>query len=211
MDQNKRQLSIVLDMDGTLIGPEGNARPHLDDFLYYCFSEFFCVGIWTYASQEWFELVNETVFVPILHRIAARLNIEKVQFHFVYTRDKCVVKREPLSLRLSGETIRSERIVLKPLRKVWKRKDGVFADITSDNVLVVDDTAATFGQNYGNAIRVPEYVVGSKDKTLLHLRAYLGRLSDIYVETGTIRKTDKRNWLGQAQLADDECKSLDRL
>lgn len=206
MEKNKRQLSIVLDMDGTLIGPEGNARPHLAEFLYYCFSEFFCVGIWTYASQEWFELVNETVFSPILQRIAARLNREDVQFHFVYTREKCVVKREPLLLRLSPGMICSKRIVLKPLRKVWKRKDGVFADITPDNVLVVDDTAATFGQNYGNAIRVPEYVVGDDAKTLLHLRAYLGRLSDIYVETGTIRKTDKRNWLGQVQLADDKCK-----
>jgi len=51
-NENKK-ISLVLDMDGTLIDERNKkARPHLEYFLDYCFSNCEAVGLWTAASSE---------------------------------------------------------------------------------------------------------------------------------------------------------------
>ena len=54
-------------------------------------------------------------------------------------------------------------------------------------VLIIDDSPESFQQNYGNAIRVPEYKGSVEDTVLLDLLEELGSVEDI-------REVEKRDW-----------------
>jgi len=175
-------MNLVLDMDGTLIGPTGEPRPFLDRFLLFCFANFQTVSIWTAASEAWFGNVNDEVFQPLLAIISQHLQ-RQCQFRFVYTYNHCVHRRDD-----SG----CFPIIVKPLHKIWNAKT-LYPEFTADNTLVVDDTRHTFAQNYGNALDIPLYVDGP-DIHLLSLMQYLEHLEGVFMTFGTIRTIEKRGW-----------------
>ena len=82
-------------MDGTLVSqPDIIPRPFLAEFLKYCFRSFNSVSIWTAASREHFNFVNETIFKPILDEI-------KGEWGFVYTEERCSVVYIVLIVRMT--------------------------------------------------------------------------------------------------------------
>ena len=151
------------------------ARPHLKEFLTFCFDRFQNVSIWTAAEQEWFNQVNKEIFVPILESLGKK-------FRFVYTYAQCT---------------RVERIsrtyTEKRIRKLHKSKR--LPDYTIDNTIIVDDTAETFRSNYGNAILIKEWHCQYADTDLLKLMKYIDDiLIPYYNENRTIRSLNKINW-----------------
>ena len=86
-------MNIVLDMDHTLVHGSHfekvvHPRPHLFEFLLWCFKSFEKVSIWTAASLRWYEFVDCRILTPFLDRIKEEL-CKNVEFDFVWTADRC--------------------------------------------------------------------------------------------------------------------------
>ena len=68
---NMDKLTIVLDLDRTLIGVDAKnnlviPRPHLVPFLLYLKKAFYPRILWTAANREWYECIVKVLFVPLL-------------------------------------------------------------------------------------------------------------------------------------------------
>jgi hypothetical protein len=138
---------IILDMDGTLVGIVNNmkpiSRPYLEDFLVFCFKNFKSVSIWTAANIEWFEVVNEKIFQPMLEK-------HNLNFRFVWDYNKCIRTR---TINYYGFKY------IKNLEKVWNE----YKDMNKDNTIIVDDNQISCMDNLENAIIIPSY--NPEDKT----------------------------------------------
>jgi hypothetical protein len=155
MNKNKTK-HIILDIDGTLIRQIENhdnyqitGRPHLKEFIDYCFATFGTVSIWTAATKEWYNEVYEKV---LKHVIPTDCN-----FHFVYTR-KHITQQQSQSNYFSDF---STPVVIKPLSKVWKKFEETH---TQHNTIILDDTPTTFMWNTKNAIHIKTYSESDEDQ-----------------------------------------------
>lgn len=109
-------MNIVLDIDGTLIEetPSSmkesriNHRPHLHTFLAFCFDNFDTVSIWTAASEEW---ANEVI---------SSFGLDK-KFAYVYTGKNTTTEQKIVCSDECRPYFGRSKV--KPLKKLWKRKD----------------------------------------------------------------------------------------
>jgi hypothetical protein len=130
-------------MDGTLLTNhdyELVPRPHLKEFFHYAFSHFEHVSIWTHAMDEW--------FLHAFHNLLKEYIPLGEEFHFVWTREKCVVENT---------------VVRKPLDRVY----SVFEEYNSDNTFIVDDNVDTYVYNRKNAIGIGCFNGDPEDCSLL--------------------------------------------
>lgn len=142
---------IVLDLDGTLIGEDYIcARPHLAEFLAFCFEHFETVNIWTAASQSWYD----QCFRKLLRK---HMPAGKDTFHSVWFGEKC--KRR-------YDTDLGYHITYKPLSRYWRAKSR---RMTKFNTVIVDNTPETYMANYGNAVPIETYLGASRDSELLRV------------------------------------------
>lgn len=172
-----RKLSIILDMDGTLIASTGTSsppkpRPYLKPFLRFCFENYRFVGIWTAANAAWYDHVNEKVFAPILKSLGKK-------FSFVYVDTK---------VRTTG----GERT--KPLQNIWKRTTGVFTHFTPTNTIIVDDTRSVCALNKSSCMIVPKYAGKDTDKVLKLLARDMRTMIAAYQHVGDVRKVIPTCW-----------------
>lgn len=182
------ELNIILDMDGTLIDDDGLGipRPHLKDFLLYCFKTFNSVSIWTNASDYWYQEVYNKILKPILEK-------GNYNFYLVFTHNRSTLTTNKY-YHNDYCGLESRLKYIKPLRKIWHAKT-LYPNFNKHNTLIVDDTYHTYQSNYGNAIPIPTYYPNNKnDNYLLKLINYLKVLISIYENTKTIRYTEKRSW-----------------
>lgn len=136
---------IVLDMDGTLIGSDHVCpRPHLAEFLAFCFEHFESVNIWTAAPRDWWE----KCFAKHIKRHMPPGHT----FHRVWVGSMC--KRDAMLRKY------------KPLSKYYKRKWGM----TRSNTVIVDDYPLNYIYDQGNALPIDEYLGAAKDDALLELK-----------------------------------------
>ncbi len=177
-------MNIILDMDGTLIDNIGftpYARPHLKNFLNFCFHNFQHVSIWTAASPEWFQVVNQHIFQHLL---------EGRTFHFVWTRDRCTITTASY-LDYDELDGRNNEFVLCYPGRIEKRLTKVYKAFKKQynrhNTLIVDDLPETYSKNYGNAIPIHKYEYNNPDKSLIYLMKNLTMYKNM-----DIRSTDKR-------------------
>ena len=159
-----KRVHIVLDLDGTLLY-DCNTRPHLDEFLRFCFQRFASVSIWTAASRDWW-----------LHCWSNHMR----QFDFtrVLTSKDCVCSGRGF-YNSTGDAV-----VTKPLRKLW---DDPSNDMEEYNTLVVDDTPQTAIENAANFIAISSYIYGDDDEGLIHLQKRLKEMMESYSKTHDIR------------------------
>lgn len=181
-----KKMNIILDLDGTLIfGVEHPAlckpRPFLREFLFYCFSNFQRVSIWTASSADRYNKIREVILNPILKDI-------KMEFDFEWTSEKCTVK-----WKQTGYGLTSTYLLHKKLKKLWTKKP-----YNKSNTIIIDDTASTFQLNYGNGILIPSYY--GHDETqletnyLMKLCTFLDSVQDFFKVNKSIRYLEKRNW-----------------
>lgn len=186
---SRENMNIILDMDQTLIF-EVHPRPYLDVFLEVCFLKFQKVSIWTAASPEWFDYVNEHIFSPILRKISDKYGL-CIKFDFVFTRKRCSFVRDTES------PFADVFFIEKRLNKLFRSKEK-YKDYTRDNTIIFDDDAFTFRKNYGNALRALPYFGGSNghiDDELICFAIYIIKvLIPHFKKERTVRNLDKRGW-----------------
>ena len=169
---------VVLDIDETLIYASKNQldqkhdfevgpyfvykRPYVDEFLEFC-SEHFDVAIWTTAGEDF------------ASNVYCKLFPDGYELKFLWSHEKCTPKFNPNLM---------ETVNIKNLIKV-KRKG-----YSLEHVIMVDDTPEKLEKNYGNLVRVNEFIGDTKDAELLHLKDYLLTLKN----TENIRTIEKRGW-----------------
>lgn len=139
-------MNIILDIDYTLIDSHGydlTERPYLEEFLYYLFSRFKNVSIWTAGSVEWFDYVNKKIFSKYL---------KDEKFHHVWTFDNCKI--------VYGSYGSQE--IIKPLNSIYDNEYNNF------NTIIIDDTEFTFSENILNAINIKKFFLeNDKDDELM--------------------------------------------
>lgn len=184
VDLEKHPMAIVLDLDGTLISEVGDPmdapvlRPGAGDFLHWCFESFETVGVWTAASEGWYEQQFAELLEPAMgpHK-----------FHFVWTGESCVKIRGASGSFISCDWQYPDMIKIKPIDKIadapWARERG----ITKHNILVIDDTPATYQRNYGNAIPVGRFHGDEDDIDLDIARVAIMKKVLKHAMTGSVR------------------------
>lgn len=142
--------------------------PHLQSFLEYAFANF-KVAIWTSASASYVTAVIKEV-IP-----------QQFELEFLWSSER-------YTRRKNLETW--EEYWVKNLTKVKKKGYDL------NSVLVVDDTPEKLSRNYGNYIRVAEYLGDAEDEELLLLPRCLSMLRD----EENVRRIEKRFW--RAEIAE---------
>lgn len=197
-------VKIVLDLDGTLVDsvecklgdckscqhPCANCDHHIvcayHVYLRPGAVEFvrrlqksFTVGVWTASGRLYAEGICNLLFV----------DQEPACF---LTSDDCTKSFKHASFGGEAWSWGGGCITLKPLRKLKSRLGW-----SLDHILIVDDTPSTWAQNYGNAVPIPTWSHDDEDDcTLRSLANYLERNWRDLPEDGTVRRTEKRWWLG---------------
>lgn len=170
---------IILDLDETLIRATKTPlekphdfivgeyfvyqRPFLAQFLAFCFSHA-DVAVWTSSGETYADSVVQHIFT----------NEQRQRLAFVWSRQKCVQRFDPY---------RFQDVFIKDLKKVKKR-------FPLENVIMIDDTPQKLARNYGNLVRVREFLGNDNDDELRKLCDYLPNL--LTVEN--VRTVEKRHW-----------------
>ena len=158
---------LILDLDETLIHATEEPltrqadfktelysvykRPFVDRFLEFCFQNF-KVGVWTTAGKEFAEEVVQNIFTS------------GYTLEFLWSYQRC-------TRVFDSETL--EVYYIKNLKKL-KRKGYHLEEI-----IMVDDTPRKLERNYGNLVRVIEWLGDQNDQELLLLIQYLDYLKDL--------------------------------
>jgi hypothetical protein len=116
---------------GRQYGFWGVTRPHVEEFLLFCFSYFRTVVIWSAGHRSYVEVLVDYLFrdLPRPHYIFTHYDIE-------YDED--------------GN-------VLKPLSKLINHDDQSRKLISLHNTLALDDNSSTFSLNPDSGVLIPAY------------------------------------------------------
>lgn len=154
-------MHLILDLDGTLVS-EGEknciARPFLKFFFDIVFILFETVSIWTAASQDWYDECYKNILSPLMG---------DKKFYFVYTSINCSNKTNKKAI-LEGDYY-ALPIILKPLKKIWKKYKNQSISFNKKNTLIIDNTYETFSENYGNALLIRTFTGSQQDKDFLEI------------------------------------------
>lgn len=131
-------------------------RPHFKHFLIEA-SKYYTIGVWSANARRYINLIISLFpddFKPV----------------FVLDSTRCIVKVITMCNEFSSETI-----TIKPLKKIWRLKNSVY---NRSNTVVVDNTSSTFVRNYGNAIRIKDFIGQDDDSELLRILELLIRVAN---------------------------------
>jgi hypothetical protein len=133
----------------------GIIRPHLHEFLVFCFNYFKYVVVYSAGKRPYVEAIVDDIFrdLPMPHAV------------FSY---------DDIIMNSAGQ-------VEKPLTKIIAMAPHVLHGMSLENTLAIDDNPTTFHHNMGNAVLIPAYephtssVTGIEmdDVTLLQLKYWL--------------------------------------
>jgi TFIIF-interacting CTD phosphatase-like protein len=108
----------------------GIKRPHLDEFLTYCFKRFKVVGVWTAGTYFYGHGIVSHIFKDIGSP------------HIILTRDECTGPLHNLE---------------KPIQKMIDITPGLGKYMHLENTFVIDDRNCSFTPNHDNGILIPAY------------------------------------------------------
>jgi hypothetical protein len=111
----------------------GVSRPHVHEFLVFCYSYFRMVAVWSAGGRRYVESIVDYLFKDLPYPT------------IVYSAD---------------DTVITPRKTEKPLIKMIDQ----FAEMDVTNTLIVDDNQYTFVHNVDNAILIPAYEPGVRNK-----------------------------------------------
>lgn len=110
----------------------GVMRPHLKEFLIFCFSYFRMVIIWSAGRKGYVESIVDYIFRDIMPP------------HIVFTYDDCKKTKDGF--------------IIKPLIDLINKDPRIGNVASLANTFVVDDRDSTFMENKGNGILIPAYI-----------------------------------------------------
>jgi len=142
----------TLELDDGDFKAWGTKRPHLDEFLLFCFTYFKHVCVWSAGQKDYVHAIVDIIFEQFRDP------------YIVFTFDDCVQNEE-------GDWI-------KPLSKFFEHPKAKGL-ITPENTLIIDDRDYTFERNKGNGVLIPPYApknsreIKKEDNHLHRLRGWL--------------------------------------
>lgn len=174
---------LVLDLDETLVyasefeleraadfracGYHVYRRPHLAEFIDHVLARFE-VGVWTSSGRIYADAIVAELFPA-------------ESLRFVWASERCSITRD----WTTGYYLNR-----KPLKKLKRRGYRL------EQVIAIDDTPSKHACNYGNLVRVDEYLGDNiGDDELVWLMRYLDRLS----AEPNVRVIEKRRWRQRLQ------------
>ena len=145
-------------------------RPFVEQFLNQVF-EWYDVAVWTSAGSGYASAIVDLLFAT------------PTQLKFVWSDERCTKRYHPE---------RQEYYWVKDLKKV--RRLGY----SLENIVVVDDTSEKLERNYGNHLRVQEFVGSRDDAELRDVLPFLNSLRT----ANNVRQIEKRGWRSFTNRAD---------
>lgn len=162
--------TMALPGTGTVDNFWGVMRPHLKEFLIFCFSYFRIVAIWSAGQKKYVESVVDYIFRDV------RLP------HIVFTYNNCKKTKDGF--------------IIKPLVDIINADSKVGKSISIDKVFVVDDRDSTYVENPGNGVLIPAYIppitvdgMTTEDPALVQLMYWLSLSNVKYAKD--VRQLDK--------------------
>jgi len=132
----------------------GVTRPHIHEFLIFCFSYFKIVAVWSAGKRPYVEAIVDHIFKDIRPP------------HVIFTHDD-------IEIGPSGH-------VEKPLTKMIESNPVLRRNMSLQNTLAIDDNSMTFYLNHDNGVLIPAYdpslninALSRDDPTLLQLKYWL--------------------------------------
>lgn len=132
----------------------GVTRPHIHDFLIFCFSYFKVVAVWSAGKRPYVEAIVDHIFKDL------------PQPHIIFTHDD-------IDIGPGGH-------IEKPLTKMIESNPVLRRNMSLQNTLAIDDNPMTFHLNYNNGVLIPAYdpslninALARDDPTLLQLKYWL--------------------------------------
>ena len=150
----------------------GLTRPHIYEFLIFCFSYFKIVAIWSAGKRQYVESIVDHIFRDLPYP------------HVIFTYDDIVIG--------------PDRNVEKPLIKMINSSSFLKQNMSLQNILVIDDIENTFRHNNDNGILIPAYepklsieMIEKDDASLLQLKDWL--LQPKVINSLDVSMLDKNN------------------
>lgn len=150
----------------------GITRPHINEFLIFCFSYFKVVAVWSAGKRPYVESIVDHIFRGIR------------QPHIIFTYDDVVI----------GPNGHIE----KPLINMINSNPIIEQYMSLDNTFALDDNSMTFSQNPDNGILISAYepplninAFYRDDPSLLQLKYWL--LQQEVVATKDVKTLDKKS------------------
>lgn len=156
--RNRSYILTIEDLEKPGIGSKydmwGVIRPHVKEFLIFCFSYFKIVAVWSAGQRPYVEAIVDILFKDL------------PKPHVVFSYDDIEVGK--------GGAVE------KPLTKMINSSPLLSKYMSLSNTLAVDDNSSTFVHNKGNAVLIPEYepalnvaAMNRDDPSLLQLKYWL--------------------------------------
>lgn len=153
--RNRTYYITIEDLEKPGIGTKydfwGVTRPHVQEFLIFCFSYFKIVAVWSAGKRPYVEAIVDHLFKDL------------PQPHVIFTHDDIIIGPQ-------GH-------VEKPLTKMIESNPILRRHMSLQNTLAIDDNSMTFFLNHGNGVLIPAYdpslntnALARDDPTLLQLK-----------------------------------------
>jgi hypothetical protein len=156
--------------DGSRFDFWGVTRPHLEEFLLFCFNYFKLVIVWSAGKKNYVHAIVNNIFK----------NLRKP--HLIWTYDDIDMDQDDN--------------IIKPITKLLNSNFILKHHLDPQKILVVDDNESTFCKNKKNAIYIPPFEpelniasMTQPDTTLLQLKYWLLLPNVVY--TDNVTKIDK--------------------
>lgn len=158
--------------DGTRYDFWGVTRPHLEEFLLFCFNYFKLVIVWSAGKKNYVHAIVNNIFK----------NLRKP--HLIWTYDDIDMDQDDN--------------IIKPITKLLNSNFIHKHHLDPQKILCIDDNESTFCKNKKNAIFIPPFEpelnvasMTKPDTTLLQLKYWL--LLPNVVNCDNVTKLDKSN------------------
>jgi hypothetical protein len=156
--RNRTYHITIEDLENPGIGTKydfwGVTRPHINEFLIFCFSYFKIVAVWSAGKRPYVEAIVDHIFKDLPAP------------HVIFTHDDILIGPK-------GH-------IEKPLTKMIESNPVLRRNMSLQNTLAVDDNSMTFYHNHANGVLIPAYdpalsasAMARDDPTLLQLKYWL--------------------------------------
>ena len=173
LDLRKRTYKITMDDvvhkkgQGAKTEMWGITRPHLMDFLRFCFSYFKVVAVWSAGRNKYVHSIVDHIFKDLRRPTV------------IWTYDDLD--------KLSDNTL------IKPLSKMIKTVPGLSKYMSLENTFIIDDRLSVFQKpNPNNGIQIPQYRPDMNPKSMRVGDVFLNQLTDWFNKPEVINSKDVR-------------------
>lgn len=140
--------------EGSYVEMWGIMRPHLKEFLTFCFSYFQIVAVWSAGMRKYVENMVDILFRDL------------PKPHVIFTRDDII----------------DQKNMVKPIAGMIESNPVLMKYMSLSNTFALDDNPLTFSNNVNNGVLIPRYdpsltidSLAKDDPALLQFKYWLAR------------------------------------